>query len=65
MPERIAAAGSVKIHAAAMLRRVDICSPLPLAAMVPATPEESTCVVETGSPMLPAPRNGYHRYQLG
>lgn len=27
---------------------VDTCTPEPLAAIVPATPEERTCVVETG-----------------
>ena len=31
-----------------MLRMVDHCNPLLLASMVPATPEESTCVVLTG-----------------
>ena len=43
-----AAAGRVKIQARAMLRMVDSCKPLPLAIMVPATPDERTCVVETG-----------------
>jgi len=33
-----------------MLRIVDHCSPDPLAAMVPAMPEDSTWVVDTGSP---------------
>jgi hypothetical protein len=33
-----------------MLRSVDICRPDPFAAMVPATPDESTWVVDTGSP---------------
>ena len=46
----MAAAGSVKTHAMAMLRRVDICRPLPFATMVPATPEDKTWVVETGKP---------------
>jgi hypothetical protein len=32
------AAGTVIIHASAKLRTVDICSPEPLAAIVPATP---------------------------
>lgn len=49
-PESNAAAGSVKIHAAAMFRMVENCSPLLFAAIVPATPELSTCVVLTGSP---------------
>ena len=29
---------------------VAICRPEPLAAIVPATPDDSTCVVETGRP---------------
>ncbi len=37
-----------------MLRIVDICTPDPFAAIVPATPEESTCVVETRKPKLSA-----------
>jgi hypothetical protein len=45
-----AAAGKVKTQAAAILRMVDHCSPLLLANMVPATPEESTWVVLTGKP---------------
>jgi hypothetical protein len=49
-PERAAAAGSVKTHAIAMLRTVLSCSQLLFAIMVPATPDESTCVVETGNP---------------
>jgi hypothetical protein len=44
----MAATGRVKIQARAMLRMVENWSPLPLAAMVPATPEERTWVVETG-----------------
>src|SRR5579875_2476726 len=47
-PASSAAAGSVKTQASAMLRIVANCRPLPLAAMVPATPEDSTCVVDTG-----------------
>ena len=46
----IIAAGRVRIQASAMLRIVDHCSPDPLADMVPAMPEDSTWVVETGSP---------------
>jgi hypothetical protein len=46
----IIAAGSVSTQAMAMLRIVALCSPDPLAAMVPAIPDESTCVVETGRP---------------
>jgi hypothetical protein len=30
------------------------CSPEPLAAIVPATPDDNTCVVETGSPYISA-----------
>ena len=44
------AAGRVSTHAIAMLRTVANCSPDPFAAMVPAMPEESTWVVDTGSP---------------
>ena len=33
-----------------MLRMVAICRPEPLAAIVPATPDDSTCVVDTGRP---------------
>ena len=33
-----------------MLRIVDHCIPEPLATMVPATPDESTWVVDTGRP---------------
>ena len=33
-----------------MLRTVDICRPDFCAAIVPAMPEESTCVVDTGKP---------------
>src|SRR3981081_3096704 len=42
------AAGSVRTHAITILRIVAICSPEPLAAIAPATPDDSTCVVETG-----------------
>ena len=41
-PESSAAAGNVKTQAMAILRRVDHCSPLPLATIVPAMPELST-----------------------
>jgi len=50
LPEIIIAAGRVSTQASAMLRIVDHCSPDPLAAMVPAMPDDSTWVVETGSP---------------
>ena len=36
-----------------MLRMVAICRPEPLAAIAPATPDDSTCVVETGRPSRP------------
>ena len=49
-PDRSAATGRVKTQASAISRNVDICSPLLFAAMVPATPEDSTCVVLTGKP---------------
>jgi hypothetical protein len=44
------AAGRVRIQASAMLRTVAICSPEPLATIVPATPDDRMWVVETGSP---------------
>ncbi len=40
--------GRVSTQAMRMLRIVLPCRPLRLATMVPATPEDSTCVVETG-----------------
>lgn len=42
--------GSVSTHAISKLRTVAHCNPDRLATMVPATPEESTCVVLTGRP---------------
>jgi hypothetical protein len=50
LPERSAAAGRVKTQARAISRNVDTCNPLLFAAIVPATPEERTCVVLTGRP---------------
>jgi hypothetical protein len=50
VPDNIMAAGNVRTHASAMLRRVTSWRPDPLAAMVPATPDESTWVVDTGNP---------------
>src|SRR5260370_9059582 len=47
LPEMIIAAGRVSTQARAMLRIVDHCSPHPLAAMVPAMPENTTSVHET------------------
>ena len=48
--------GSVNTHASNRFRNVSICNPEWFAAMVPATPEESTCVVLTGRPNWSAPR---------
>jgi hypothetical protein len=42
--------GTVSTQASAMLRTVASCSPDPLADIVPAMPDESTCVVDTGRP---------------
>ena len=42
MPEIRIAAGKVRTHAISRLRIVDICSPDRFAAIVPATPEDST-----------------------
>ena len=50
VPESRIAAGSVSTQASAMLRSVDHWMPEPLAAIVPATPDDSTWVVETGRP---------------
>src|ERR1017187_524975 len=55
-PESSAATGSVNTHAIPMFRIVARCSPLRLAAIVPATLERSTCVVATGNPYVPAAR---------
>ena len=49
-PDSRIAAGRVSTQAISRLRMVDICRPERFAAIVPATPEESTCVVETGRP---------------
>ncbi|MNH31156.1 hypothetical protein D3C76_1197810 [compost metagenome] len=48
------AAGKVSTQAISRLKMVFICKPEPLATMVPATPEESTWVVETGRPYISA-----------
>jgi hypothetical protein len=48
------AAGSVRTQANSRLRTVAHCRPEPLAAMVPATPDDNTWVVETGSPYTSA-----------
>src|ERR1700744_4009147 len=49
-PESSIAAGRVSTQASAMLRIVDHCRPDPLAAIVPAIPDDSTWVVDTGKP---------------
>src|SRR5271168_1830174 len=46
--------GSVNTQAIKMLLIVDICSPVLFAAIVPATPDDSTCVVLTGMPRMSA-----------
>jgi len=48
------AAGRVSTQARAILRTVLAWIPVPLAAIVPATPEETTCVVLTGKPYISA-----------
>ena len=48
--DNIIAAGKVSTQAIAILRTVSHCRPDWFAAIVPAMPEESTCVVLTGSP---------------
>ena len=40
--------GKVSTQAMRMVRMVPLCTPLRLATIVPAMPEERTCVVETG-----------------
>ena len=49
-PASIIEMGRVRTQAMARLRTVDHCRPEWLAAMVPAMPDESTCVVLTGRP---------------
>ena len=49
VPEITIAAGKVNTQAIAILRTVESCNPEPLAAIVPAMPDDKTCVVETGS----------------
>jgi hypothetical protein len=55
------AAGSVSTQAEMMLLTVLHCRPERFAAMVPATPLESTCVVDTGRPYSSAIRDGRGR----
>ena len=54
VPDSRIAAGRVSTQAINRLRTVDICNPDRFAAMVPATPDDSTCVVETGKPNMSA-----------
>jgi hypothetical protein len=49
-PDNRIATGKVSTQAMARLRTVDHCRPERLAAIVPATPDDSTCVVDTGRP---------------
>src|SRR5208283_2096870 len=49
-PESTMAEGRVRTQASPRLRTVLICRPEWLAIMVPATPDDSTCVVLTGKP---------------
>ena len=46
--DRLTVAGRVRIQAIRMVFTVPPCRPLLFATMVPATPEDSTWVVETG-----------------
>jgi len=50
MKDNAIEAGRVSTQASSMLRTVDHCRPEPLAAIVPATPDDNTCVVDTGRP---------------
>jgi hypothetical protein len=49
-PDNSIAAGSVRTQARAIFRKVCSCNPEPFAAIVPATPDDSTWVVDTGNP---------------
>ena len=55
-PASAIAAGRVMTQASAMERTVLHCRPEPLAAMVPATPDDNMWVVDTGTPMNSAPK---------
>src|SRR5262245_26241578 len=50
LADSVMAHGRVRTQAISRLRTVSHCRPDPLAAMVPATPDDRTWVVETGSP---------------
>lgn len=50
VPDSAIAAGRVSTQASAILRTVDHCRPEPFAAIVPAMPDDSTWVVDTGRP---------------
>src|SRR5579859_3203620 len=54
VPDSRIEAGSVSTQARIMLRIVSHCRPEPFAAMVPATPDDSTWVVLTGRPNMSA-----------
>ena len=48
--ESVIAAARVRTQASSRLRTVEPCRPEPFAAIVPATPDDSTWVVDTGRP---------------
>ena len=48
VPDSMMDMGRVSTQAIIKLRTVPHCRPVPFAAIVPATPEDSTCVVLTG-----------------
>ena len=54
LADSIMATGSVSTQAIARFRTVFHCRPEPFAAIVPAMPDDSTWVVETGRPMTSA-----------
>src|SRR4030095_2833722 len=54
LPDKTIEAGKVSTQARIRLRTVPRCRPEPLAAIVPATPEDRTCVVLTGKPNISA-----------
>ena len=45
MKDNAIEAGKVSTQASSILRTVDHCRPEPFAAIVPATPDDKTCVV--------------------
>jgi hypothetical protein len=64
-PESIIAVGNVRTHAIAMFRIVDSWRPDPLAAIVPATPDDRTWVVDTGETVHVSSSDRAGRYKLG